>query len=512
MKKKVLALFISLLSLHVTAQEKMNVLFILVDDLKPTIGAYGDNFAITPNMDKLAEEGFVFQNAYTQQAVCAPSRASMLTGLRPDRTKVRDLKTQIRSKNPDIVTLPQYFKQNGYITHGIGKVFDPRSVDKMHDKPSWTIPYIGSFRLKWEQPKPKNGYYQLLKNRMQVTHFEKLADEKALTGKKRNKYIHGAYKPATEKADVPDDAYIDGVIANAAIEKLDSFSKGGKTFMLMVGFKRPHLPFVAPTKYWNMYDSKKVKLAKYQKHAKNDTDLAYHNNGELRSYTDIPDAFGSNGLLSDEKQKELIHGYYAATSYVDAQIGKLLKKLETTGLDKNTIVVLWGDHGWHLGDHGLWCKHTNLEQATHLPLIMHVPGMKPGKAKAPVESVDIYPTLCELTNIAKAKDLQGKSLVPLMKGQKREQAFAVSQWPVREINGMGYSIRTGRYRYTEWYENYLSTKPRDLGDMVATELYDYEKDPLETKNLAGNKKYTDVVKEHEKLLHDFLDAQVVTKK
>jgi arylsulfatase A-like enzyme/GH35 family endo-1,4-beta-xylanase len=510
MKQLIFSFLLLLFSLQIIAQEKTNILFILVDDLKPTIKAYGDDFAITPNMDKLAEKGFVFQRAYTQQAVCAPSRASMLTGLRPDRTKVWDLKTQIRAKNPDIITLPQWFKQNGYITYGTGKVFDPRSVDKGHDRRSWTIPYLNPFRLKWTQPKPALGDYQSKEHKLQVSFYEKLALGKGLKGKKKNSYVRENYKPSTEQADVPDDAYVDGVIANNALEKLDVFAKQNKPFMLMVGFKRPHLPFAAPTKYWNLYNKKKIPVAKYQKHAKNDTPLAYHNNNELKSYTDIPPAFNQYGELAYEKQKELIHGYYAATSYVDAQIGKLLKKLKETGLDKNTIIVLWGDHGWHLGDHGLWAKHTNFEQATRLPLLFYVPGMEPGETYTPVESVGIIKTLCDLTGLKPAKGVQGESLVPFLKGEKPKKAYAVSQWPTpHNMKGFAYTIRTKRYRYTEWYKNYRSTQKRNPENLINTELFDYETDPLETKNFAKNKKYAEIVKEHQKLLHDFLNSQVL---
>ena len=510
MRNKLLSLLIVLLSWQAVAQEKMNVLFILVDDLKPTIKAYGDDFAITPNMDKLAEKGFVFQNAYTQQAVCAPSRASMLTGLRPDRTKVRDLHTLIRDKNPDVITLPQLFKQNGYITYGTGKIFDPRSVDKGHDRRSWSIPYIDPFNLNWTQAKPVNGYYQSQKHKMEYAVYEKIADNKGLTDNKKANFLRKNFKPSTEKADVPDDAYVDGVICNSALKKLDEFSKSDKPFMLMVGFKRPHLPFVAPAKYWDLYDAKKIKLAKFQKHAKNSPEIAYHKNGELRSYTDIPENVDENGFVNYDKQRELIHGYYAATSYIDAQIGKVLAKLKETGLDKNTIIVLWGDHGWHLGDHGLWAKHTNFEQATHLPLLFYVPGMKAGETRVPVETLDIFPTLCELTGITPPKEIQGESLSPFFKGEKRAKNYAVSQWPgPRKQHGYGYTIRTERYRYTEWYNNYNSTNKRDSNKLVARELYDYQEDPLETKSFIKDKKYEKVLKDHEKMLHDFLDSQYI---
>ncbi|NPA35799.1 MAG: sulfatase-like hydrolase/transferase [Chlorobi bacterium] len=509
MKRALFLLFITLISMQTYSQKK-NVLFIAVDDLKPLIGAFGDTYAITPNIDKLAEEGYMFENAYTQQAVCAPSRASMLTGLRPDRTKVWDLKTKIRSKNPQVVTLPQVFKKNGYTTYAIGKIFDPRSVDKGHDARSWTIPYISPDKLPGPGPKPALGYYLSEKNLDKIKFYEGLAQAKGLKGGARYKFIASNFKPSTEMADVPDEAYIDGRITTEALKKLDKFANEDKPFMLMVGYKRPHLPFVAPTKYWNLYKRNEVPVAKYQKHSKGGPALAYHNNPELKSYTDIPDAIDEYGDLNIEKQRELIHGYYAATSYIDALIGRLMDKLKATGLDKNTIIVLWGDHGFHLGDHGLWTKHTNFEQATHLPLLIVDPGYKPGKTDIPVETLDIYPTLCELTGVKPPKDIQGQSLVPYLKGGSVKQTFAVSQWPSRGYKGgMGYTIRTKRYRYTEWYKAYRSTMPRNEKNLVATELYDYETDPLETKNLVKNKKYAEVLKQHQKLLHDFLDKQVI---
>ena len=489
--------------------QKKNILFIAVDDLKPAIGAYGDPVAKTPNINNLASKGYTFLNAYTQQAVCGPSRASMLTGWRPDKTQVWDLKTFIRSKNPNVVTLPQYFKKNDYITYATGKIFDPRSVDRRYDPRSWSIPYKYPYQLPHESPKPLLGSYQSEQHKAEYKFIEKLAKMKGLEGKQLENYMRKNYKPSTEKANVPDDYYFDGWIANDAIKKIDQFSESKKPFLLMVGFQKPHLPFVAPAKYWDMYNDNEIKLAKFQRHAKGSPDMAYHNNGELRSYTDIPDAFDQYGQLDPDKQKELIHGYYASISYIDALIGKLLKELEKQNLLNNTIIVLWGDHGWHLGDHGLWAKHTNFEQATRLPLIIFDPTKKSGKTDIPVESLDIYPTLCELTGVKPEPSLQGKSLVPLMDGKDTEMKYAVSQWPLNKKD-MGYTIRTKRYRYTEWYEDYKSTQKRDPKKLISRELYDYQEDPLETKNLVKSKKYTEVLTEHEKLLHDFLDSQVGT--
>ena len=500
---------IALQWIHVSAQQK-NILFIAVDDLKPNIGAYGDEFARTPNMDRLAAEGYVFLNNYVQQAVCGRARARLLTGWRPDRTQVLDLQTLIRDKNPDVVTLPQHFRKNGYVTYGTGKIFDPRSVDKKYDARSWSIPYTSPDDLPGSTPDPVLGAYQLQDHIMQYQLFASMADAKGLKGNKKNTFIRESFKPSTEKADVPDDAYTDGRIANDALQKIDEFSQGDEPFLLMVGFKKPHLPFVAPAKYWDMYNPKDIELAEYQKRSKGGPDMAYHNSGELRSYTDIPEHFDDNGILAKDKQRELIHGYYAATSYIDAQIGKLIDKLEEKGLLSNTIIVLWGDHGWHLGDHGLWCKHTNFEQATRSPLIIFDPSKTPGKTSIPVETLDVFPTLCELAGIDPVPTLQGISLVPLLDGGEPEKTYAISQWPIRHKNGMGYTIRTERYRYTEWYKDYAGLTPRSDDNIIGRELYDYQEDPLETKNLVDDKDLAGIVDEHVMLLHQFLAVQVGT--
>jgi len=510
--KQLIALVLFIFTSWQGFSQKKNVVFIAIDDLKPLTGAYGDDYAITPNMDKLASMGFLFENAYTQQAVCAPSRASMLTGWRPDKTKVRDLKTLIRDKNPNVVTMPQYFKSKGYTTYATGKIFDPRSVDKNYDPVSWSVPYIQPHHLPGPGPEPIYGFYLSKEHIAEYNEWVKKGEAKGLKGGALNKYLRKNFKPSTEKADVSDDAYLDGRILNDALKKLDEFVKEDKPFMLMVGFKRPHLPFAAPAKYWDMYDKTKIPLAKWQKHSINGPAVAYHNNGELRSYTDIPESIDpKTGLVAKEKQIELIHGYYAATSYIDALIGRLMNSMEEKGLMKNTIIVLWGDHGWHLGDHGLWCKHTNFEQATRLPLIIYAPGKKPGKSTIPVETLDIFPTLCELTGIEPEPTLQGISLVPMLDGKKPAKEYAISQWPTKGgKGGIGYTIRTERYRYTEWYKEYQSTMPRDPSKLVATELYDYKEDPLETRNLVDDKNYKTVLKEHEVMLHDFLDKQVGT--
>jgi arylsulfatase A-like enzyme len=301
--------------------------------------------------------------------------------------------------------------------------------------------------------------------------------------------------PAVECADVPDDTYHDGKLTGMATQLLDSLSKNNKPFFLAVGYLKPHLPFVAPKKYWDMYRRNQFEPAPFQKKAINSPDIAYHASGELKFYNDIPpfDSYSEDELkhLPDEKQLEVIHGYYAAISYMDAQVMKLLEELDRLKIRENTIIVLWGDHGWHLGDHGLWNKHSNFEQAARVPLIMSVPGKPAGiRASGMCEFVDVFPTLCDLTNLPIPKYLDGISLVPAINNPSAElRAYALSQYP-RGNDKMGYSIRTERYRYTEWFAGgFLTNKKYDPNLVIATELYDYQNDPLETKNLIDDPNY-----------------------
>ncbi|MBT3547501.1 MAG: sulfatase-like hydrolase/transferase [Flavobacterium sp.] len=496
MKKYLLSILL-LVSFHkVQAQNssKPNILFIAIDDLKPTIGSYGDKLAITPNIDAIAKNGTTFLNNHTQQAVCGPSRASLLTGKRPDYTKVWDLKTKMRDMNPDILTIPQYFKQNGYETIGVGKIYDPRCVDNDRDKPSWSVPFIKERELNYPKgyKQPALGFYQKKKNLARIIEIKSEALEKNIQKSKINKYIRDRYKPPYEKGDVPDGAYVDGAIANKSLDLLDEIDTS-KPFFLAVGFKRPHLPFVAPRKYWELYNESEIEIAPYQKKSKNAVDIAYHKAGEMQSYKtpEITYRLNNDGLLElDEKlQKKLIHGYYAATSYIDAQIGKIKDKLKQKGLDKNTIIVIWGDHGWHLGDHSLWNKHSNFEQATRSPLIIYDPRINKGfKITTPTEFVDLFPTLSDLANLEIPKNLDGLSLRRQLEGEATtSKIYAVSQFPRK--NKMGYSFRTNDYRYTVWVNNKKSTEPIYKEDIHAEELYDYKKDPLETENKINNKKY-----------------------
>ena len=353
-----------------------NILFIAVDDLKPNVGAYGDRFAKTPGMDRLAKEGITFTSSYCQQAICGATRASIMLGMRPDKTRVWDLVTDFRQVNPNAISMPQYFKSMGYETAAMGKIYHMSSAGPGHDAPSWSIPY---------------------------------EDAKCPTYALPNSVNERGKGKATECADLPDETYADGALTKLALASLKKLSKGEKPFFLAVGFHKPHLPFVSPKKYWDLYDRNKFEIAPFQKKAANSPDVAYHVSGELKSYTDIPqfDSYSEKELdhLSPDKQRELIHGYYAAMSYTDAQIMQLLNELDKLGIRKNTIIVVWGDHGWHLGDHGLWNKHTDFENATHTLLMMSVPGSKPGiKPVTLCEFTDVFPTLCELMDIIVSVD------------------------------------------------------------------------------------------------------------
>ncbi len=511
--------------------EKPNILFIAVDDLKPILGCYGNDLIKTPNIDRLAANGTVFSQNYCQQAVCGPTRASIMTGMRPDHTKIWDLKTRMRDVNPDIMSLPQYLITQGYSTQGIGKIYDPRCVDKELDVPSWSVPFYKNSDDYYSKITGEPAYYyQLPETKSLIEKYILEAKDQGLDAKDIRDYVLTKVKPAVENADVPDNAYIDGANTLHAKDILVELSKKSEPFFLAVGITKPHLPFVSPKKYWDLYNREDMPVAEYQKQALNSPSIGYHKSGELRSYTDIPELASftdqKTGIgLPLDKQKELIHGYYAAVSYADAQVGILLNTLDSLGLSENTIIVLWGDHGWHLGDHDLWCKHTNFEQATHAPLIISAPWIKASKTASASEFVDVFPTLCDLSGLDIPVQLDGNSLVPIMKNpEMRVKDYSVSQYPrsgnYEEANRlgysdgkyMGYSIRTEQYRYTIWMSNdYRSIQAFDEKLMVANELYDYKKDPNETVNVVNEKEYAEVVKKMHAEMIGFMATQLENK-
>lgn len=453
----------------------MNVLFIAVDDLRPNIGAYGDKVGLTPNMDKLANEGVLFSRAYCQMAICGPSRSSILTGMYPDQIGVINMSTHFRKKQPDVVTLPQIFKQNGYHSVAIGKVFHARPFAQ--DTVSLTRPPILNLGVKIEQ-------YELPENRT------------------------GGKAAATEMAEVSDTAYWDGKIANHAIEALKEFKASGESFFLSVGFMKPHLPFNAPKKYWDMYDREEVLQLKNRDRPAGAPDLAFHNSNELRGYTDI-----GQGEISKEKEKELWHGYYASTTYSDYQIGKVLKALDSLGLKDNTLVVLWGDHGYHLGEQGFWCKSSNYELDARVPLIISNPKLPKGKRiNQIVELVDVYPTIIDICNIQQETPLSGASLVDVIEGSKKawsNVAFNQFGRPYDAVAGrknlthMGYSVRSDRYRLTLWF-NQIS------GEIDERELYEMS-EGIEKINISGEIEYKQIEDKLTTLLLDFKNQNYITK-
>lgn len=488
---------------------RKNILMIAVDDLKPLLGCYGDSIAKTPNLDRLAASATVFNAAFCQQAISAATRASLLTGWCPDRTRVWDLKTLIRDCNPEVVTLPQHFIANGYTVAGIGKIYDPRSVDKNQDKASWSLPYLNFqefYNPDYEEP--VMSFYQNPEVRRRYEEALSEAQERGISShKERTEFIRTRVKPSVESADVPDDAYSDGAIAAGAVHFLEEY-KDSKPYFLAVGFKKPHLPFCAPEKYWKLYNREDMPLASWRKPSENGPLLAYHNSGELRSYTDIPDlvSFTDVGTvdLPDEKARELIHGYYAAVSYMDAQVGKVLDALEKRGDLQETIIVFWGDHGWHLGDHGLWNKHTNFEQAVRVPYMIVNPGSSARKIDEPVEFLSIFPTLCELAGVAAPQQLDGESVAGFVcKGKANIKPYAVSQFPRGKV--MGYSLRSERYRYTVWVD--WKGKKTEFNNVVAEELYDLVSDPDETCCVTENPAYRKALKKMRKYWKDFQSSR-----
>jgi arylsulfatase A-like enzyme len=437
-------------------KHKPNVLFIAVDDLRPQLGCYGHKQMISPNIDRLGAEGVIFLRSYCQVPVCGASRASLMTGVRPTKNRFLGYSTWAQKDLPAALSIAEHFKNNGYHTISNGKIFHHRT-----DCPdSWS-----------EEPwRPKGVWlnYLLEKN-----------IELAKTKPKRK-------GPPYEAADVPDNAYFDGMVADKGISDLRRMNKTDKPFFLALGFFKPHLPFNAPQKYWDLYKPEEIDLADNPFRPKGAPDAALHNWGELRAYHNIP----TKGPLSEDMARTLVHGYYACVSYTDAQIGRVLKELDRLGLRDNTVVILWGDHGWNLGEHGLWCKHCNFETSLHSPLIVRAPHIKGGgKSNALTEYLDIYPSLCELCDLPSPARLQGRSFVPLLKNPNLPWKKAVFSRYFK-----GDSVKTDRYRYTQW---------RDKKDKIyARMLYDHSVDPAENVNIAERPENKEIVGKMSKMIQD----------
>jgi len=435
-----------------------NVLFIAADDLRPQLGCYGDPVVQSPHLDALAARGRLFERAYCQQSVCCPSRSSLMTGRRPDSIRVWDLQTYFRHTVPEVVTLPQAFKNRGYFTQDIGKIYhnDTRPLSagpRMYDLASWSVPPVHADGEHWRDwvvpgqpggPKTKQGAYQCLA--------------------------------------VPDNAYTDGQIADQAVASLQRLAGQEQPFFLAVGFWKPHLPFNPPKKYWDLYAPGSIPPPANPCPPRGAPAIALHHSTELRNYAGIP----QQGPIPPELSATLRHGYYAGISFLDHNVGRLLGELRRLGLEDNTVVVFWVDHGLHLGEHELWGKTSDYELDTHVPLIIAAPGMvRPGaKAAGLVELLDIYPTLLELCGLPPDAGLEGRSVAPLLDDPDhpgKESVLSQHQHPfyAPHATAMGYSLRTDRYRYVEW-----RTMAR-LG-LAGQELYDYQADPRETVNRAGD--------------------------
>lgn len=517
--------FVLTIAVQCQAADRPNVLFIAVDDLRPELGCYGSPIAVTPNLDAIAKNGVLFNRAYCQQAICRPSRASLMTGMRPESTGLFHNYVSLRELQPDILTLPQHLIAHGYDTAYVGKIFHNGDTD---EEKSW------SHRpAKWIKGiKKPLGPYRLPENaKLKADNFKEMF---AKYGEAAKRGL--ASGPAYEKADVPDHAYPDGHNTLLAIDTLQEMVKSEKPFFLGMGYKLPHLNWCAPARYWDLYDRDKIPMATEVEAPVDGATMGLHASFELRTRAGIP----KSGPLGEELSRTLKHAYLASTSYVDAQIGLMVKALEEAGVRENTIIVVWGDHGWHLGDMGVWGKATNYEIATRVPMMIWTPDMKTRGAKsdALVELVDIFPTLCELADVPKPDHLEGHSFVQLLdKPDKSWKKAAFSQYPnpalrewaanplskgmretwfgplIKEVEGriidqqgdkwdrelfeehlMGYTMRTDRYRLVVWRDHRdPKAKP------IYVELFDHETDPQETKNIASA--HPDVVRSLSKQLN-----------
>jgi iduronate 2-sulfatase len=497
-------------------KSKRNVLFIAIDDLRPELGCYGEKLVQSPNIDRLAREGVRFNRAYCQEAICGPSRASLLTGMRPDNNGVVENDTFFRDTVPDVTTLPGHFANHGYTTVGIGKVYH----DRQEDAASWTRACVSPPRPK---PRPMMGY-QLPEPR---DYLKRKPEEVRAQYGEQFVYSLGS-GPAWEAADVADNMYEDGYYADQAVATLQEVRD--ESFFLAVGFRKPHLPFNAPRKYFDLYDPSEIELANNPFAPKDAPAMGLHASFELRTRQGIP----KKGDISDEDARKLIHAYMACVSYVDAQLGRLLDELDALGLRENTIIMLWGDNGWHLGEHGIWGKATNYEVATRVPLIVSAPDQRGRNVAtdALVELVDMYPTLSELTGLPLPSHLDGHSFAPLLDAPGRawkKAAFsqfpcpALREWAANPLSNemrstffgpfidkiekrleeenpsrydkelyenhlMGYTMRIEDYRLVLWVD-YRDPE----SDAYGVELYDLKKDPEENVNVAGLEQYAERV-------------------
>lgn len=452
---------LSALSLSAYAQKakkKYNVLFIAVDDLRPELGCYGNTTIQTPNIDKLGSQGVVFNRAYCQQAISMASRASIMTGMKPENNLIYENGTA-NEAYPGQDKIEDIFRKSNYRIQAYGKIYN----------------YYSDNRTQFGETYTDTNPHSKAKGRDYLT-----SENQALV--QSDGYWGGR---AYEMADVADNEYRDGFFAEEACKRLTQFAKSKEPFYMAVGFIRPHLPFNAPKKYWDLYSREDIQLAKNQTIPINHGSLIVHNFEELRNgYDSIP---LRREVIPSDLQHTLKHGYYACVSYIDAQVGKLMAELKRTGLDKNTIVVLWSDHGYKLGEHGMWCKHTNFDLDTRVPLIIKTPQGKSGVSQSFVELLDLYPTLMDLCGLEKPNFIEGTSLTNEL--QNPEQVFrteAYSMYPHRD-QMIEYSVVDKNYRYMQWV--HLPT-----GEVRAEELFDHSIDRDENINISSYPEYAGVKK------------------
>jgi iduronate 2-sulfatase len=449
------------------AGKPVNVLFIAADDLRCDLGCYGHPLAKTPNLDRLAERGTRFDRAYCAQALCNPSRSSLLTGRRPNTLKQYNLVKHFRDQIPDVVTLPQLFKQHGYFTQNIGKIFHNWRTEIEGDPDSWSVPA--------------------------VLHFARHGDDVAQVSGDLPPDLATAIR--CERRDVPDEAYFDGRIAKLAVDAMQTQANREQPFFLAVGFWKPHLPFNAPKRYWDLYERDQMLEPECPDWPRGTPRIAWHDSRELlRAKT--------SKSLSVEEAREIRHGYLAAISYMDAQVGKLLDELDRLKLTDSTLVVFWSDHGFQLGDHTLWCKTSNFELDARVPLIIAPPeGSTTKTTDAIVELLDLYPTITERCGLPVPDGVEGVSLNPLIDGKKKSvKPAALTQHPRPAYYGdsmqaMGTSLRTPRFRYTEW-------RSRDDNELIGAELYDHQIDPAESVNRVDAEPYARELPRLRQLLGD----------
>jgi len=467
--------------------KRPNILFIAVDDLRPELGCYGNQEIKTPHFDRLAKEGMVFARAHCQAAACAPSRASLMTGLRPDSTRVWSLGEEFRKTIPDVVTMPQHFHKFGYYTVSLGKIFHNHMPDRVSfDEPDLRPAEYNTPQLIDRDPE---SFYYDEENKRDLARVR----EERLR-KNPNAYAGGwAYGRSTECADAPDSVFYDGAQTDLALETMKRIKDKKQPFYMALGYYRPHLPFVAPKKYWDLYDRNGLSLASNPYLPENAPVMAADSNYELKACYDLEFVrHPSEFQMPEETARLLKHGYYASVSYVDACLGKLLAGLKELGLDKNTIVVAWGDHGYKLGEHNGWCKQTNYNIDTRVPLIIRGPGIPPEMKACEklTELVDLYPTLCDLAGIEIPARMEGTSFKPLLNNPDLEWKSAVFSQYHRRPNVspdkkryMGYSMVTPRYHYVEWRS--WDNDRKLAGELAAVELYDNRVDPEENVNIAA---------------------------